>query len=76
MYIIYTITNYTVVSWTEGLKDIGRTINNVARKPKCRQAHQRVVDEHVRSGVKIKDKGMLTNIEELTVSVSGEAGEC
>ena len=26
---------YIVVSWTRGLRDIGRTINNVARKPKC-----------------------------------------
>ena len=34
---------YTVVSWTKGLRDIGRTISNVTRKPKCRQAEQCIV---------------------------------
>ena len=32
-----------VVSWTNGLRNIGWNISNVARKPNCWQAHQRVV---------------------------------
>ena len=32
-----------VVSWMKGLRVIGWTINNVVRKPKCRQAHQCIV---------------------------------
>ena len=30
----------------------------------------------MRGGAKTKDKGMLRDIDELTVSVSGEDGEC
>ena len=47
-----------VVSWTKGLRDIGQTINNVA------------VAKHVRGRAKKKDKGMLWDKDELTVSVS------
>ena len=36
----------------------------------------RAVAEHVRGGAKTKDKGMLREKDELTVSVSGEAREC
>ena len=49
-----------VVSCKRGLRDIGRTINNVARKPKCRQVH-RCIDgpsiEELR-GKDLRDPGL------------------